>query len=1360
MKLARQFFFYAALIVGAFCMPASLSAIQIVQTSATTFFKDTGVAPMAQCAYASYQVTNNGASTLPDVWAQIGPFSLPANMGVAPSGASSSHLGQLDPGQSKMAFFYLCGTVTGNTASITYTVGVYAAPPPNSPLLSQTFTYVPFGGAGGVQDTIEAGSNQVSAILSGPKPPALGGVVTLSVSGSTGTIGGANLLVFSPATSYAWPSQTFQMVSATVLFYSPSPVTYINQLSITYTTSTSYLATYYFRATASTVTNTTTSPVNYINSGGTNMKHTNLSQGAYQTGSGNIDVVTPPTNAVSLTATAAASALTYPASTLVTVRVTNSGSNNVDLDGFQLAVPTGPGTVQAVTGTSTFNGVATSDPLVSSGQVLWSGIYTVPAGTFRDFTYQLTVLPPNSGFYFVSQTALIGSTSIDTTTALGDNAPAAFGVSMHLPLSLTATAGTANMVYPNAVSVTVRVSNSGTGAIALDTLKLAVPTSPGSPFAVTGTSTFNGVAIADPVASSGLLTWSGTFTVPAGGFRDFFYYVAFPASAGFFYMSQTAEVRGAVVDLTVNSNDTAPATFGVTQLLPTATPTSTSTPTPTCTASPSSTVTPTFTATPSCTASPSFTRTLTPVACHVMISAITSNGSSVNDKVVQLYYSCGSGACLDISGWKIRDRGPGCVSVTDLFTFPAGSIIAPNTYVLLATSAYLPVSYGAGSQPADYSTLAVFGATGRAIELWNGTYAEDLVGINGSACAEGASVGAIGAAQIARRNPAGTDTDSNSADFTVNAISSVTLLAGGNVCVPTPTCTISGTSTASPTASPSATPSATPTRTQTPTATPTGTPTATPSATPTATATHTPTQTVSPTFSNTESFTFGPSPTNTHTPTVTQTSTHSPTATRTSTASATPSSSSTNTPTATPTDTATGTATGTPSVSPTDTATASPTATPTDTATGSATQTPTGTISPTFSSTQSFTSGPSPTYSSTPTFTQTPTQSPTATATETSTASPSATATQTATASPSSSSTETPTASPTASDTETSTASPTATETSTSTASPSVTATPTLTVSPFGTSTDSPTTTETPTTSPTETATDTATASPSSTGTETPSATGTESSSPSATASETSTATETGTASPSATATETGTETATASPTATATETPTAVDTDTFTAVSSPTSSATPTETPSSTQSYTESPTPTVTPTSTTVPTSYPSPVFSSVSQSGTSSSGGFSITVTGSGFLPGAQIWVDGQPLVTTYINATTLVATAPAHSPGSFTVQVSNLGPVFAVAAGSVNFVGPPEDLLLAPMPVHRGQPLCLYSEQPLADSQWTVFGADQQVVARLSSGDAKPCFTRTGDLVPGVYIVRIRTRTQGGRTTTVVRNLVIEP
>jgi hypothetical protein len=49
------------------------------------------------------------------------------------------------------------------------------------------------------------------------------------------------------------------------------------------------------------------------------------------------------------------------------------------------------------------------------------------------------------------------------------------------------------------------------------------------------------------------------------------------------------------------------------------------------------------------------------------------------------------------------------------------------------------------------------------------------------------------------------------------------------------------------------------------------------------------------------------------------------------------------------------------------------------------------------------------------------------------------------------------------------------------------------------------------------------------------------------------------------------------------------------------------------------------------------------VAQSGDATGGGFTITLTGAGFLPGAVIHVDGQPLTTVYVDSSTLTAIAP---------------------------------------------------------------------------------------------------------------------
>jgi hypothetical protein len=157
---------------------------------------------------------------------------------------------------------------------------------------------------------------------------------------------------------------------------------------------------------------------------------------------------------------------------------------------------------------------------------------------------------------------------------------------------------------------------------------------------------------------------------------------------------------------------------------------------------------------------------------------------------------------------------------------------------------------------------------------------------------------------------------------------------------------------------------------------------------------------------------------------------------------------------------------------------------------------------------------------------------------------------------------------------------------------------------------------------------------------------------------------------------------------------------------------------------------------------------------------GGFVVTVYGSGFLPGAQIWVDGVPLLTVLVSPGVLTAVAPPHSAGTAVVQVSNPGPSYAVGSGTLAYAAPPANLILAPVPSKKGQPVCLYSDSPLLDSDWTIFGTDQQVVARLRDGSAQPCFSGTAGLAPGTYLVRIRSRDASGKSSTVVRNLILEP
>jgi len=455
---------------------------------------------------------------------------------------------------------------------------------------------------------------------------------------------------------------------------------------------------------------------------------------------------------------------------------------------------------------------------------------------------------------------------------------------------------------------------------------------------------------------------------------------------------------------------------------------------------------------------------------------------------------------------------------------------------------------------------------------------------------------------------------------------------------PTPTVTSTSTPTLTETSTPTLTATAgetstpTPTLTETPTVTPTNTTTVTSTETPTLTATNTPTLTETPTLTSTET----PTLTATNTPTVTSTST--PTLTETPTL--TPTAGETSTPTPSPTNTSTLTET------PTLTSTNTPTLTETPTLT--ATNTPTLTETPTLTATN------------TPTLTETPTLTPTNTPTLTET--PTMSATQTPTLTSTSTSTETPTLTATSTPTLTATNTPTLTSTSTSTETPTLTATqtPTLTnvldgaiycidislveacgcrnsltiyaqdnlsvgeilyednnatnpwtiaelqtltnssatvfyVNPASTNTvfvvenngsglayassetECPTPTPTPTLTATQTPTLTATQTPTLTATQTPTLTATNT----PTLTSTSTSTETPTLTATNTPTLTSTSTATNTPTLTATNTPTLTETPTLTATQTPTLTATntPTLTATNTPTLTSTSTSTETPT-------------------------------------------------------------------------------------------------------------------------------------------------------------------------------------
>src|SRR2546423_2026892 len=114
------------------------------------------------------------------------------------------------------------------------------------------------------------------------------------------------------------------------------------------------------------------------------------------------------------------------------------------------------------------------------------------------------------------------------------------------------------------VTYTLRITNAGPPSYTLTDFVDTPATSPGTPTYVSGSSTFNGASISNPVSSGGTLTWSGVFLVPAGQTRDLTYRMVMPSTPGSYVNSAIAHVGALQIDTTPSTTDNAPATATVT----------------------------------------------------------------------------------------------------------------------------------------------------------------------------------------------------------------------------------------------------------------------------------------------------------------------------------------------------------------------------------------------------------------------------------------------------------------------------------------------------------------------------------------------------------------------------------------------------------------------------------------------------------------------------------------------------------------------------------------------------------------------------------------------------------------------------
>jgi uncharacterized repeat protein (TIGR01451 family) len=412
---------------------ASCSTNTITRISAPGKFYIDSSPPSPLGMYVGYKITNNTGVAYSDLWVKLENFT-GGVIGLGTNEDGIVHVGYLASGQTTTVYVYLkaTGAPTGNANSTIqkHTVSLYSSLPNlATSLCGDEFSLV-------TEQTIQAQPNKVDSVISGPVPSALGGIVTLTVTGETGTLGANGFFVFSPASDSNWRANSYQLISSQVVLSGGNTGNYSNQLYLSGLNkeNTFYTIVYTFVAVGATTTPTEVSPVNYIGSGNAQLKHNNT----ITTGSGAaFPPIQPADNTVRISSKTA-NPTNLPTGGVVdyTVTLANSSQNSaVVLDDI---VDTLPANTSYVAGSAKFNGVSISNPAISGQTLTFRQLFSVPVinsttGGTSVLTYKVT-LPNTPGSYTNQVVGHIGdSVLIDTTLNITDNVPATASVTVGTP---------------------------------------------------------------------------------------------------------------------------------------------------------------------------------------------------------------------------------------------------------------------------------------------------------------------------------------------------------------------------------------------------------------------------------------------------------------------------------------------------------------------------------------------------------------------------------------------------------------------------------------------------------------------------------------------------------------------------------------------------------------------------------------------------------------------------------------------------------------------------------------------------------------------------------------------------------------
>ncbi|MDH5421221.1 MAG: DUF11 domain-containing protein, partial [Acidimicrobiia bacterium] len=396
--------------------------------------------------YLGYAITNTTGAAIPDLWVTADTFS--GVVGLAANEDGIQHFGRVAPGATVYAYFYVTTTANSNAAQ-THQIKMFGAPPTAGTQICESAQSLT-----GVQNAISAAANKVTAVTNGPTPPQLGGVMTITVNGDTGQVGGAGIFAATPAARLSWPANAFQMTDVQIEIRNEGAApgtgtTYHDTLFLNTLSNQkySYTIVYTFSAQTMTTAPTVVAPVNNISSGNP-VKHTSTGTAEYAA----IPPVQPVVNRLWMQKSASPSLLPTGGKAVYTVTVRNDGSAVTALDAIVDVLPSSPSLVTYdPTVTPLYNGVAIPAPVITGQTLRFNGVYSVPANGTSTLTFGVNV-PNVNGVYVNNVTGRVGPTPIiidSTRDNTADSTPATASINvgpLNADLGVTKTDGVTTVV--------------------------------------------------------------------------------------------------------------------------------------------------------------------------------------------------------------------------------------------------------------------------------------------------------------------------------------------------------------------------------------------------------------------------------------------------------------------------------------------------------------------------------------------------------------------------------------------------------------------------------------------------------------------------------------------------------------------------------------------------------------------------------------------------------------------------------------------------------------------------------------------------------------------------------------------------